>query len=103
MSNVFLVRDDTILTPPLETPILAGVARQMVCRLAVGAGLALEERALVIDDLLGAQEVFLTNVVMQVLPVSGIEKHTVGEGQVGPMTRRLQGLYQERLEELCGE
>lgn len=102
VSNVFLVTEGKILTPPLETPVLAGVARQTVCRLAVGAGMPLQERGLVIDDLLGAQEVFLTNVIMQVLPVSGIEQHTVGDGQVGPVTRQLQGLYQETLEDQCG-
>lgn len=102
ISNIFLVKDNQLLTPPLETPVLAGVARQTVCRLAVSAGLDLQERPLVIDDLLGAQEVFLTNVVMQVLPVAGIEKHTVGDGQVGPLTRQLQDLFQEELREQCG-
>jgi branched-chain amino acid aminotransferase len=101
ISNVFLVKDSVLFTPPVKTPILAGVARKTICQLAFGNSLELLEKDLYIDDLLAADEVFLTNVIMQVMPISRIEKHTVGDGEVGPMTKRLQREFDEFVKEQC--
>ena len=101
VSNVFLVKDEVLLTPPLGTPVLPGVARLTVKRIAEARGLALEERALVVDDLLGADEVFLTNVIMKVLPVIAIEKHTVADGRVGPLTGQIRTWFDEEIERQC--
>jgi len=95
ISNVFLVKDSTLYTPPIETPVLAGVARKTVCQIAIKNSIELVEKDLYIDDLLNADEVFITNVIMQILPVSKIEKHTVGEGKVGPVTKKLQKYFDE--------
>jgi branched-subunit amino acid aminotransferase/4-amino-4-deoxychorismate lyase len=51
--------------------------------------------------LLGADEVFLTNVIMQVLPITKIEKHTVGDGKVGPMVKKLQSYFAVIFEDQC--
>jgi branched-subunit amino acid aminotransferase/4-amino-4-deoxychorismate lyase len=101
VSNVFLVRDGALLTPPLGTPVLPGVARQTVCDLADTHHLDLQETALRIDDLLGADEVFITNVIMKIMPVVSIEQHTVGQGTVGPVTQNVMGLFDETLETQC--
>jgi len=98
ISNVFLVKDGALSTPPLETPVLAGIARKTVLEAAAQEGLTVEEKPLRIADLLAAEEVFLTNVIMQVLPVIAVEAHTVGDGKPGKTTRRLIDAYQERLE-----
>ncbi len=95
VSNVFLVKNGALLTPPLGTPVLPGVARHTVCELADQHNLDLEEKALSIDDLLGADEVFVTNVIMKVMPVVNIEQHTVGKGTVGPVTQTLMTLFDE--------
>ncbi len=102
ISNVFLVKAAMLLTPPLGTPILPGVARKTICELALRNSLALEEKPLTIDDVLSADEIFLTNVIMKVLPVNSVEKHTVGEGTVGPITRTVQKMFDEFVEECCG-
>lgn len=99
VSNVFLVRGKTLLTPPRTTPVLDGIARKTVLELAETLKLAVAEQVLRIDDLLAAEEVFLTNVIMQVLPVISIEAHTVGDGKPGAMTRQLMTAYQQRLAE----
>ena len=103
VSNVFLVKDSAVFTPPIETPVLAGVARKTICQLAVGNSIELVERNLTVDDLLGADEVFLTNVIMQVMPITRIEKHTVGNGKVGPMVKKLQRSFAEYVENECQE
>ncbi|MGD2094057.1 MAG: aminotransferase class IV [Phycisphaerales bacterium] len=101
VSNVFLVKDSTLYTPPISTPVLAGITRKTVCQIAVNKSMKLIEKDLFIDDVLAAEEVFLTNVIMQIMPVTAIEKHTVGDGGVGAMTEALQTGYNELVQEQC--
>lgn len=98
MSNIFLVRDDRLLTPPIDTPVLPGVTRAAVLELAAGEGVPCVEQPLTIDDLLAASEVFLTNAVIELMPVTRIERHVVADEKPGPLTRRLSGLYRECVE-----
>jgi branched-chain amino acid aminotransferase len=103
ISNVFLVRDSTLFTPPIETPVLAGVARKTVCQIALRNSIKFVEKDLSIDDLLAAEEVFLTNVIMQIMPVVAVEKHTVGDGKVGPMAKKLMKCFDDFVKESCGQ
>jgi D-alanine transaminase len=80
---------------------LPGIARKTVCELALINKIEVVEKDLSIDDLLGADEVFITNVIMQVMPVVGIEKHTVGQGKPGIMTKRVQDYYNEFAKKYC--
>lgn len=101
ISNVFVVdKDGTLSTPPVTLPAhaeqrlcLPGITRNVVMELAGANGIAVQERLLTIHDLLAAREVFLTNAVMGVMPVSGVEKHTVGEGKPGKITLQLHEAY----------
>lgn len=102
ISNVFLVKNSEIYTPPITTPVLPGVARKTVCRLAKESSIKLTEKDLSIDDVLGADEIFLTNVIMQVMPITKVEKHTVGDGQVGPITKKLHKGFEELVKKECG-
>lgn len=97
ISNVFLVRDGVLYTPRLETPILSGIARKTILELAAQLNIQAIEQDLTIHDLLAADEVFLTNVIMTALPVTGIESHTVSNGGVGAITRKLTDAYGELL------
>ncbi|MGA2172231.1 MAG: aminotransferase class IV [Sedimentisphaerales bacterium] len=101
ISNVFLVRDSRIYTPMTNTPVLPGIARKTVCELAIANKIEIVEKNLSIDDLLGANEVFITNVIMQVMPVVGIEKHTVGEGIPGLITKKMQDYCNEFVKKYC--
>ncbi|MCP4609962.1 MAG: hypothetical protein GY845_14735 [Planctomycetes bacterium] len=103
VSNVFVVKDSVIYTPGIETPVLSGVARKTVCEIASTNSIKLVEKDLYIDDVLGADEIFLTNVIMQIMPVSKVEKHIVGDGKVGVMTQRLQISFDELVKSQCGE
>jgi len=101
ISNVFLVKDSVLYTPPIRTPVLAGVSRKTVCQIALKNSIKFIEKDLYIDDLLKANEVFLTNVIMQILPIIKVEKHTVGDGKVGPMTKKLQKYFDEFIKNEC--
>jgi branched-chain amino acid aminotransferase len=92
-SNVFVVRDGIVRTPPLAAGILEGVTRGVVLRLARGLGLRAEEVPLRPEDLEGADEVFITSTVREILPVTRLGSHGVGAGQPGAVTRRLHGAF----------
>jgi len=101
ISNVFLVKDSALYTPPIVTPVLAGVARKTVCQIALKNSIQLIEKDLYIDDVLAADEIFLTNVIMQIMPVTSVEKHTVSDGKSGPMTKKLQKHFDEFIKNEC--
>ena len=101
VSNVFLVKNGTLYTPPVQTPVLPGIARKTVRELASQQSIELVEKDLYISDVLDADEVFLTNVIMEVLPIIEVEKHTVGDGKVGPLTRKLREAFVQRVEQEC--
>ena len=103
ISNVFLVKNSALYTPLTTTPVLPGIARKTVIEIASKNSIQIVEKDLNINDLLDADEVFLTNVIMQVMPVNGIEKHTVGNGKVGQVTERLRKLFEEFVKEKCGQ
>jgi len=101
ISNVFLVKNGTIKTPPLDTPVLPGIARSVAIELAEAAQIPLDEAPLTLDDLFGADEVFLTNVIMQVMPVIRIEQHDVGDGRVGPIAKNMREAFHELVRREC--
>lgn len=98
VSNVFLVKEGGLLTPfargeevpgALPSPVLPGITRKAVIECAEAAGIAIGRRMLDIEALLGADEVFLTNSSWGVLPVVGVERESIADGKVGPVTSRL--------------
>jgi branched-chain amino acid aminotransferase len=97
-TNVFARVEDTLITPPATAGILPGITRSAVIELTRGAGIALEERELLPQELRAAREAFLTATTKGVMPIGSVDGETLGEG-IGPMTRLLMELYAMRLEE----
>jgi branched-chain amino acid aminotransferase group I len=89
-SNVFLVSKGTLITPSLESGALAGITRQAVMELASALDIdTREESSLTVDDLLQADEAFLTNSIMEIMPLTGVNGQPVGLGNPGPITQTL--------------
>jgi branched-subunit amino acid aminotransferase/4-amino-4-deoxychorismate lyase len=86
-ANVWWREGDTLFTPSLELPILAGVTRGVVAELAPGARYAVVEGAFPIERLLGADEVFLTSSIREVMPVAAVDATAFG---LGPAANGLQ-------------
>lgn len=103
VSNVFLVAGGKLLTPPVDTPVLPGIARKAVLELAGENGIECEEKELFIKDLLSAREVFLTNSIMELMPVCRVERHAVGKDKPGPIFQKLHELYKQTVEAECKE
>ena len=98
VSNAFLVKDGTLLTPiasgeekpkALAAPVLPGITRSVVIELAEKMGIEVQRRMLSVQELLDADEIFLTNSNWRVLPVTAIEKKTIGDGKPGEITGQL--------------
>jgi branched-chain amino acid aminotransferase len=98
LSNVFLVKGGRLLTPPLAEGCLPGVTRGVVLALAAAEGIAAAEETIPAQDVLTCEEMFLTNTIMEVMPVGRIERHAIGEDKPGPVTRRLMELYKQQIE-----
>ncbi len=94
-SNIFVVKEGEVLTPPLEAGILAGVTREVVLEIGRGLGLPVREEPLRVPDLLTADEAFLTSTLKEVMPISRVDALPVGRGAAWPVTRRLLAAFRE--------
>lgn len=94
-SNLFIARDGALATPPLDAPILPGITRGLVLRLAADLGIDAAERPIQPDELRDADEIFLTSSVAEIVPVRALDGRPVGDGAPGPLVRRLHEAYQE--------
>jgi branched-chain amino acid aminotransferase len=102
ISNVFVVRDEQLLTPPLNTPVLPGITRAAVMELAVEQDVPVREAALALEDALGAEEVFLTNSMMELVPVVRIGRQAIGNEKPGEITRKLAIAYGDLIDREAG-
>jgi branched-chain amino acid aminotransferase len=91
--NIFIVKQGRLITPPLNASILAGITRDTVITLAREDGLTVEERHITRDQLYLADEAFFTGTAVEVTPVREVDDRAIGDGTVGPITRRLQTRY----------
>lgn len=93
ISNLFFVSGRTLHTPALECGILDGITRTIVMTLAQETGLPIEEGRYPVAALHRADECFLTNTTMEIMPVTRIDAFSIGNGLPGPLTRRLQAAF----------
>lgn len=96
-SNVFIVKDGLLLTPPLSCGLLAGITRELVLEIAVAEGIPHEERVLHPADLHSADEMFVTSTLKELAPVATLDGAPVGTGRPGPMTQALLKAYRARI------
>jgi branched-chain amino acid aminotransferase len=92
-ANLFVVRDGTLLTPPVSDDILEGVTRKAILELATDVGLPVEVRSIDRSELYICDEVFLCGTGVQVSPVIEVDHRPVGTGQVGPISRVISERY----------
>jgi len=97
ISNIFVVKDSILFTPSLETGILNGVTRDVVIEIVADLGIECCEKLLKKDDLLMADEVFMTNSLMEIIPVREINGQMFGDRCPGEMTYDLIRRYTEKV------
>ena len=99
-SNVFVVLDDCVYTPPKSTHILGGVTRDLLLELAVAAGVDCREEPVTEAQLRAAREIWVTSSTKEVVAVTRLDGDPVGEGVPGPLWKRVHALYQDFKERL---
>jgi len=90
--NIFLVRDGVLKTPPLQG-ILRGITRDTVVTLAREQGLKIEVESFARDEVYSADEAFFTGTAAEVTPIREVDNRIIGDGKVGPITKRLQDAF----------
>ena len=93
--NLFMVRRGRVVTPPLSSPILAGITRDTLLTLLRDLNIPVEERTFTRDELYLADEVFLCGTAAEITPVREIDDRRIGTGEPGATTRRLQETFFE--------
>jgi branched-chain amino acid aminotransferase len=100
ISNIFVVKGGAVVTPPLDAGLLAGITRGFVIELGPAAGVDIREATLRDEDLLNADESFLTSSTQEIVPIVQVDDRVIGAGRPGPVTRALQAAYKARLARL---
>jgi branched-chain amino acid aminotransferase len=91
--NVFIVKGGTLMTPDLSCSILEGITRDTILNLAREEKIRVVEGRITRDQLWLADEAFLTGTAAEVTPIREVDNRVIGDGKVGPVTRRLQDRY----------
>src|SRR5579872_52404 len=91
--NIFVVRDGKILTPPLGASVLPGITRDSVIQLAQTLGITVSESIVPREMLYIADEVFFSGTAAEITPIRSVDRITVGSGQRGPVTEKLQRTF----------
>jgi len=94
-SNVFIVKAGVIITPPKTDCLLPGITRDLVVEQAHEHDMPVEETVITQDDLLAADEIWLTSSTKEILPVTQLNNQNVGTGKPGPVWKQMYGLYQD--------
>lgn len=95
-ANLFVVKQGVALTPALDVGLLAGITREYLFDIGPSIGVPVREAVLRDDDLLGAEEAFLTSTVREVVPIVAIDHQPIGSGRPGPVTHALLAEYRRR-------
>jgi branched-chain amino acid aminotransferase len=101
--NIFIIRDNEIITPPTYAGILVGITRNVVIDLAIKAGIVVKEEQLTRYDLYVADECFLTGTAAGIIPVARIDGRKVSSGKPGKITRSLLEKYHELATKQCSD
>jgi branched-chain amino acid aminotransferase len=97
ISNIFTVKRGVLYTPHLDTGILEGVTRDLVLHLAREDRIPAKEIMLRPRDLTSADECFITNTTLEVLPVTRVDDTVIGSGKPGPVTTTLREAYKREV------
>ena len=94
-SNIFAVKNGTLLAPPKDNLMLSGITYDVILELAAASGIPCEVRRVMKEEVFAADELLLTSSTKEVLAITRLDGKPVGDGKPGPMFARLHALYQD--------
>ncbi|MDE3242039.1 MAG: aminotransferase class IV [Nitrospirota bacterium] len=101
-SNFFFVSGGCLYTPAVDCGLLDGITREVVLTLAREAGIPVEEGRYPAECLAHADEAFLTNTSMELMPVRSLDGAPIGSGRPGPLTQKLRTLFRANIARFLG-
>ncbi|WP_313468190.1 D-amino-acid transaminase [Carnobacterium sp.] len=102
-SNLSIIKDGVLYSHPDGNLILPGITKLVLLKVARKAGIPVREEVFTLEQLKEADEVFASSTTMEAMPVIEIDGVPVGNGQCGPVVKRLQELYTSAVEAQCGK
>ncbi len=93
--NIFIVKNNRLMTPPINACILEGITRNVVLEIAKELGLEAVEADFTRHDVYTADECFLTGSAAELIPVVAVDAHEIGDGKPGPITARILSAFGE--------
>jgi branched-chain amino acid aminotransferase len=97
VSNIFMIKGKRLVTPSIDSGILPGITREIVLSLADGSDLSVSARHIRLPELKSADEIFLTNTLMEIIPVVRIDGKKIRTGRPGPLTKSLHRQYRFKI------
>ena len=94
-SNVFIVKDGKVFTPPLSSGALEGITRKVVINVCKDLGVECSEEELSVDDVLNSDEAFLTSALLEVMPLVELDGNSISSGKPGDITKQIHKKYKE--------
>ncbi|MGC9162071.1 MAG: branched-chain amino acid transaminase [Thiomonas sp.] len=91
--NIFVIRDGVLYTPDLSSGALNGITRKTVFAICADLGLTIQEKRITRDEVYIADEAFFTGTAAEVTPIRELDGVTIGAGQRGPITERIQNAF----------
>jgi len=95
VSNIFLVKGKKLITPSLESGVLPGITRSAILKMAKKVKLKTKQARVTRTALYSADEIFLTNSLMEVMPVAKVDNRIIGKGKPGPITKKIHNEYKK--------
>ncbi len=93
--NIFVFKDNILMTPPIETGALGGITRKTVIEIAKLFNIEFIEKDLYTEDLMSADEIFFTGTATEVIGIVSIDNNDIGKGSVGDLTIKIRNKYLE--------
>ena len=95
-ANLFIVKDNVVMTPPLAAGLLPGITREFLFEIGNEVGVSVREEMLRDEDLFGADEAFLTSTTRELVPIVRVNDRSIGSGRPGAITRKLLDGFRRR-------
>jgi len=93
--NIFIVKGNRIITPPAASGPLPGITANVVKEITQSLGYEVIEKGITVAELYGADEAFVTGTAAEVMPIREVNKRRIGEGKMGPVTRKILEKFRE--------
>jgi branched-chain amino acid aminotransferase len=94
-TNIFLLSNGELVTPSLESGVLPGITREAVLEIAQASNIKTMERQVELKELTEAEEAFITNSILELIPLTWFDGKPIGSGKAGQLTKKLMAAYKE--------